>query len=72
MAKALCSLQLAKGSSRAEGFVWHRQPQLGSPQAPMGEVVLRNGTRNGDRKWEYGNQTEHIEIALGERIWNGD
>ncbi|RMB91375.1 hypothetical protein DUI87_32166 [Hirundo rustica rustica] len=44
MAKALCSLQLAKDSSGAERFVCHRQPELWSPQGPMQEVALGNGT----------------------------
>ncbi|XP_056359665.1 uncharacterized protein LOC130259431 [Oenanthe melanoleuca] len=37
---------LAKGSSRAEGFVWHRQPELWSPQAPGAEAAPRNSTGN--------------------------
>ncbi|RMB89335.1 hypothetical protein DUI87_34316 [Hirundo rustica rustica] len=57
MAKALCSLQLAKDSSGAERFVCHRQPELWSPQGPMREValgnVIGNGTGNGDRDQEW-------------------
>ncbi|RMB89324.1 hypothetical protein DUI87_34305 [Hirundo rustica rustica] len=47
MDKALCSLQLAKYSSGAERFVCHRQPELWSPQGPMREAALGNGTGNG-------------------------
>lgn len=41
MPTPLCSLQLAKDSSRAKQFVRDSQPYLRSPQAPIREAALR-------------------------------
>ncbi|RMB91369.1 hypothetical protein DUI87_32160 [Hirundo rustica rustica] len=71
MAKALCSLQLAKDSSGAERFVCHRQPELWSPQGPMREAALGNGTGNGTGTMN-GTVSTKLGLGVGPVIWEKD